>query len=318
MSLKRLNINWYPGHMAKGFRLLKENLNLIDIVIEVCDARIPLSSRNEKLAELVDNKHKLVILNKADLANPLETRKWINYFNSRGEKCISISSLEMKKYKNKIFNICSEMLFDELEKSLQKGRVNRPIRLAFTGIPNCGKSTMINSLFSRNSMKTENRPGVTRSIHWLRSEDAKFECMDTPGLLWPKIEKDRSGIFLASLAAIREDILDITTIAYYMFIILFEIDAKSVIDFYRLKSPICKNFELNDFSIYEIENFELVFYELFEEASRNRGCIKKSNMVDVDRFARIFIKDLRLGNISRLTLEPFNSTKLKNIDKILK
>ncbi len=318
MSLKRLNINWYPGHMAKGFRLLEEQLSMIDIVVEICDARIPLSSRNEKLQEMIKDKNRLLVLNKEDLADPIETAKWKSYFLSKGIRCISVSTHNINPNKNEIFDQCREIFADKLQRHQEKGRINRPIRLAMTGIPNCGKSTMINSLFAKSSMKTENRPGVTRSVHWLRSNDAKFECLDSPGLLWPKISKDRSALFLAGLGSIREEILDIESIAYYLFIILFQIDAKVMTEYFSLKSSICSSLINNyDLAIYTINNFESEFYDLFIEAAKNRGCIRKGGRADTDRFAKIFIKELRDGKFARMTLEPFNKLVLQNIDRIL-
>lgn len=209
MNENKLNINWYPGHMAKTKREITENLKMVDAVIEVLDARIPLSSRNPDIDTICSQKPKIIVLNKSDMADENETRKWTEYFKSLGNETIS-ANCETGEGLRKIPEILKRLLSDKLQKNKEKG-VFKPIRIMTAGIPNSGKSSLINRMAKRQKLKTENRPGVTVRQQWVKVSE-EIELLDTPGMLWPKLDSEETALNLAYTGAIKSQILDASEI----------------------------------------------------------------------------------------------------------
>ncbi|MBP5223192.1 MAG: ribosome biogenesis GTPase YlqF, partial [Lachnospiraceae bacterium] len=207
-----MNINWYPGHMTKAKRMMQENLILIDLVIEVLDARIPLSSRNPDIQEMAKNKSRIVLLNKSDLADPKENKRWMKYFEAQGAHALEInakSGAGVKEIKGLVEIACKE----KMERDKKRGIVNRPIRAMVVGIPNVGKSTFINAFAGKACTKTGNKPGVTKGKQWIRL-GKNLELLDTPGILWPKFEDRQAGINLAFIGSINDEIIVLDELAY--------------------------------------------------------------------------------------------------------
>ena len=188
MSENTMNMNWFPGHMAKAKRELKENLKLVDVIIEIVDARIPRSSRNPDFEELVGDKLRVIVLNKSDLADEKSNSRWVNYFKSQGMECVLLNSLKGDGI-NTLLKTVNKIMEDKLKQSAEKGRIGRPIRAAVIGIPNSGKSSFINKLAGKNIAVVGNKPGVTRAKQWIKT-NYNVELMDTPGILWPKLDQE--------------------------------------------------------------------------------------------------------------------------------
>jgi len=209
-----MNIQWYPGHMTKAKRMMQENLHIIDLVIEIVDARLPISSRNPQIDDLIGNKPHLMLLNKADIADSTLNKEWENYFNSKGICAIAVSSTKGKSF-NFIFDKCKEILSDKIKRDMEKGIVNRPIKIMICGVPNVGKSSFINKLSGRKSAITGDRPGVTKGKQWIRLKN-NFELLDTPGILWPKFDDKKVGLNLAYTGAIKDEIIDVEELACHL------------------------------------------------------------------------------------------------------
>lgn len=273
-------ISWFPGHMAKARRLLQDQLQRIDAVIELCDARLPLSSRNPDLDPLIKNKPRILLLNKSDLANPVETKKWLTYFENQGLDCMAI---EMGRRKQNILNAIIRMTEDRLEKSLKKG-IHRAARAMVLGVPNVGKSTLINYLAGRSAFKVQDRPGVTRAPQWITASP-KLELLDTPGLLWPKLDDPVAARRLAFIAAVRDEVLDV----YHLSLAL--IDELMVI----APSGIMNRYKITDDS--------LRGQALLEAICKNRGFLIKGGEVDLERGAACVLDEFRDGRLGRITLE---------------
>lgn len=284
------DIQWFPGHMRKALREISEKLSLVDIVLETCDARIPYSSRNPELDSLIRNKRRIVVLNKSDLADDAETRKWIAGFHQNEIPAIPIDSIHKKGIQT-IRKLILEQCADILEKARLKGRIGRPIRAMVVGIPNSGKSTLINSMCNRKMAVTGDRPGVTRGFQWARSDSA-IELMDMPGVLWPKLGSRKNQLCLALTGAIKSEIMDIQTIALEGMNLIFSIDPKNICERYSLPTD---DIRLNP----EAE------YNRFVLAAKNRGCILSGGRVDEERFAALFIDDFRSGRIGKISLEKY-------------
>lgn len=278
-----MHINWYPGHMKKTKELIQNNLKLVDVVIELLDARIPISSRNPNIDEILGNKPRVVILNKADLSDQLLLKEWINFYKSLDIQAIPFDSLSggsTKELMNSIRLAANEKL-KLLEK---KGRENRPLRLMIVGIPNVGKSSFINSLAGKKSAKTGNKPGVTRGKQWIRLRK-DLELFDTPGILWPKIDDLNVGLKLAFTGAIKDEILDKDEIALKLI--------ESLIN--RYPSYIADRYKLN-----EIKESPL---GVMEDIAVKRGCIRGGGQLDYNKVSNIIIDEFRKGKIGKITLE---------------
>jgi ribosome biogenesis GTPase A len=293
------DINWFPGHMTKALRSIQEQLKHVDIVIETCDARIPVSSRNPELNSIIAGKKRMVVLNKCDLAEEAKTNEWIAYFREQGIIAIA-SDASHKKGLDLIRKNAQVLCADLLERAKNKGRIGRPIRAMVVGIPNSGKSTLINALCNRKIAVTGDRPGVTRGFQWAKS-DSFLELMDMPGVLWPKLGSRRNQICLTITGAVKPEIVDMTSFAVDGMSLLLEKYPNELCERYKLIKP-------------EEDGFITDSYELFLVAAKNRGCILSGGRIDEERFATLFLDDFRGGRIGRMTLE--DAIFEKNGDKI--
>ncbi len=282
MSENQMNVNWYPGHMTKARRMMQENMVLIDLVIEVLDARIPMSSRNPDIDELAKNKSRIVLLNKSDLADPKANQKWMKYFESQGAHALEINAKTgagVKRIRGLVEKACKE----KIERDRKRGIVNRPIRAMVVGIPNVGKSTFINAFAGKACTKTGNKPGVTKGKQWIRMGKS-LELLDTPGILWPKFEDRTVGIHLAFIGSVNDEIL-----------VLEEL-ATSLLGTIRDRYPglLEKRYEISE------EGSENM---LLERIAESRKCYAKGEVLDLKKAAGILIDDFRNGRIGRMTLE---------------
>ena len=277
-----MNYQWYPGHMTKAKRQMQEDIKLIDIVVEITDARIPLSSRNPDIDEIGKNKFRLVILNKSDLADESLTKQWIEFFKEKGYSALSIDSRRgnvIKPIQTAIMDACAE----KIERDKKRGIKFRPIRAMVVGVPNVGKSTLINTLAKKAVAKTGNKPGVTKGKQWVRLAK-NIELLDTPGILWPKFEDKAVGERLAMTGAIKDDILNIEELVLL------------------LMDHIRENYPGYIGRRYEVEETG-TSVELLERIAVRRGCVKKGNETDYLKAADIILDEFRAGTIGRITLE---------------
>ena len=280
-----MHINWYPGHMKKTKDLIKTNLKLVDVVVELLDARIPLSSRNPQFDELVGQKPRVVALNKFDLADPSVTKAWIEDYKKKGITAIPVNALTGAGMKDLLAAV-KETGSARVNKRVAKGADRSGVRVMIVGIPNVGKSSLINNLVGKKSAKTGNKPGVTKGKQWIRVR-SDIDLFDTPGILWPKIEDQNVGMKLAYTGAIKDEILHIDDIAYHL-----------------LEALITKYPELI-MSRYKFEEDEMhgPTIEVMDEIGRKRGCIKRGKELDYDKVARLILDEYRKGTIGRITLE---------------
>ena len=281
MSDNKANINWFPGHMTKAVREMEQNIKLIDIVIEILDARIPFSSRNPIIDKLAKDKYRLLVFNKTDLADPALTKKWEEYYKEKGWVSVSMDSRKTKDARN-ITPIVMEICKEKLERDRRKGLLKRPIKSMIVGIPNVGKSTFINSYAGRASAKTGNKPGVTKGVQWIRLGN-NLDLLDTPGVLWPKFDDKITGINLALIGSINDNILSKYDLALHL------------IDF--LENNYCGIISKR----YNIEETEKD--EILKAIADSRKCLLKGGEPDIEKAAAILIDDLRSGNLGRVTLE---------------
>ena len=279
-----MNYQWYPGHMMKAKRMMQENISLIDLVIELVDARVPLSSRNPDIDELGKNKSRLILLNKSDLADPEENRRWMAYFKERGFHVLEINARSgqgLRAIQPKVQEACRE----KIERDKKRGIKNRPVRAIVVGIPNVGKSTFINSFAGKACAKTGNKPGVTKGKQWIRL-NRELELLDTPGILWPRFESEEVGKKLAMIGSMNDDILQMTELASELLSWLLV----------QYREPL--------FARYQITGEEEVTpVEMLALICENRRCYKKGQEPDYEKAAAILVDDFRSGRIGRITLE---------------
>ncbi|WP_028392872.1 ribosome biogenesis GTPase YlqF [Bacillus cihuensis] len=278
-----MTIQWFPGHMAKARREVTEKLKLVDIIYELVDARIPLSSRNPMIDEIIQHKPRVILLNKADMADPVRTKEWLAYYQSQGKKAIAINSQEGQGL-GQITAASKELLKDKFDRMKAKGIKPRAIRAMIVGIPNAGKSTLINRLAKKNIAKTGNTPGVTKAQQWIKV-GKELELLDTPGILWPKFEDQEVGMKLALTGAIKDTLLNLHEISLYGLRFL-EREYPA-----RLKER------------YNLDVIPTETVELFDAIGKFRGCLAGGGMVDYDKTAELVVREIRSQKMGSLTFE---------------
>lgn len=292
MNENKTNINWYPGHMAKAKRLIREKLDVIDIVFEVLDARMPYSSKIPDLDQLIKNKPRLLILTKYDLCDEKETNKWIQFYKEQGYGVLPVNLMDTKNVTKEIISLTERLLHDENEKRLAKGLRKRRARALVVGIPNVGKSTLINRLAGKKVVNVGNKPGVTKSLDWIRvNED--LELLDTPGILWPKLEEETVAFNLATFTAIKEEILPLDEVAVYILKML-SMHYPSILE---------ERYGVTHFDVEEIE-------DVFIQIGKRRGCLMRGGEVDYDKVITILLNDIKNGFIKGVTFDFFDECKL--------
>lgn len=277
-----MHFQWYPGHMTKAKRMMQENIKLIDLVIELVDARIPLSSRNPDIDELGKNKARLILLNKADLAEDRWNDAWIRYFEEKGFHAVKVNSRKGGGMKS-IHNVIQEACREKIERDRKRGILNRPVRAMVVGIPNVGKSTFINSLAGKACAKTGNKPGVTKGKQWIRL-NKQVELLDTPGILWPRFEDQAVGLRLAYIGSIKDEILNTEELAAELIGFMQEHYAGVLEEKYQI-SPAADP------------------YGMLNAIAESRHVLGKGNTLDTEKTAQLFLEDFRSGKLGRLTLE---------------
>ena len=279
-----MNVQWYPGHMTKTRRMIADHLKLVDLVVEIIDARIPLSSRNPDLDELLGSKPRLILLNRADQADPAMNKQWSAWFRKRGASVLQTdckSGAGVKQFSP----VVKSILREQIAKWTEKGQVGRPVRVMVVGVPNVGKSTFINKVARRKSAKAQNRPGVTRGKQWV-TVDSGLELLDTPGILWPRFEDPEVGFRLAFTGAVKDDIMDLETLASKLMKVLAERYPEALRSRYKIEIPV-----------------PVDEWALLEAAGRKRGFLISGGEVDTERMARILLEEYRSGKLGRFTLE---------------
>lgn len=277
-----MNFQWYPGHMTKAKRQMQEDIKLIDLVVELVDARIPLSSRNPDIDELGKNKYRLILMNKSDLADPRQTDAWSNYFRKKGYFVVCLDARSKNGMKN-VTDVIMEACKEKMERDRKRGIKNRPVRAMVVGIPNVGKSTFINSYAGRACAKTGNKPGVTKGKQWIRL-NKNVELLDTPGILWPKFENQLVGLRLALIGSIKDEILNVDELALELIQILLA----------QYKGVLQERYGVNE---------EQKVTEILMEIAKNRNFVTKGGELDYSKAAAIVIDEFRSGKIGRITLE---------------
>lgn len=280
-----MNIQWYPGHMTKAKRMMEENIKLIDLVIELLDARIPISSKNPDIDTLANGKSRLVIMNKSDLADEKVTKEWIEYYKSKGIYAVAVNS-RMRGFQKQVTDAILKACEAKIQRDLKRGIKNKPIRAMIVGIPNVGKSTFINTLSGKAAAKTGNKPGVTKGKQWIRIAN-NIEFLDTPGILWPKFDDETIGEHIAFIGSVNEEIID-----------LEELSCRLIATLKTVKSG-----ALN--SRYEVSEDE-GDYEILKQIAVNRNCLIKGGEPDTKRAAKLFCDDFKDGRLGRITLEAVN------------
>ena len=289
------SINWYPGHMAKTKREISEDLKLIDVVVELLDSRIPLSSQNPDIAELTKGKKKIIVLNKTDLADNMQNEAWKKYFNSNGQVCILTDS-NLGKGINEVTKAIEEIMKEDLEKYAEKGRTGRKIKAMILGIPNVGKSSFINRIVKTNRLEVGNKPGVTRKKQWISIND-KINLLDTPGVLWPRFGDEKTALNLAFTGTIKDDVLEQTEIAYQLLKFLLENYRQNVTERYKITLDYIEKVLSQD----QPENFNI--YEIMQEIGKKRGAIISGGEIDDEKTAKIILDDFRSGRLGKITIE---------------
>ena len=277
-----MHFQWYPGHMTKAKRMMQENIKLIDLVIELVDARIPISSRNPDIDELGKNKARLVLLNKADLAEDKWNDAWAEYFKAKGYSVVKVKSKKGGGIKS-IQGVIREACKEKIERDRKRGILNRPVRAMVVGIPNVGKSTFINALAGKACAKTGNKPGVTKGKQWIRL-NKQVELLDTPGILWPKFEDQAVGLRLAFIGSMKDEILNTEELA------------AELIKFLGIYYP---DVLPEKYAVEPDEDPYVVLHQI----AKNRNCVVKGNELNTEKAAMLLLDDFRNGRLGRLTLE---------------
>ena len=281
MNENKININWYPGHMAKTKREVTEKLDLIDIVFEVIDARIPYSSKNKDIDKMIKNKKRILVMTKIDLCDMNITNKWVDYYKKLGYEVILVDLINKKNIKE-ILNVTDKISIELNESRSKKGLKPRKTRVLILGIPNVGKSTLINTLVGKKATNVGNKPGVTKHLEWIRIND-KLELLDTPGILWPKLDDQKVALNLASMTAIKEEILNLDDVSVYIINKMLELYPEQILSRY--------NFNKDD---------EII--DILDSIGKKIGAIR-NNEVDYDKVYTIILRDLREGYLGKITFD---------------
>jgi len=279
----QMNIQWYPGHMTKTRRKLDADLKLVDAVCEIVDARIPMSSRNPDIDSICGHKPRIIILNRMDLADPEATKRWSDYFRQKG-MAVVVTDCKSRKGINGFQPAVRSVLKEKIQRNAAKG-MNKPLKVMVVGIPNVGKSTLINQISGRKGAKAENRPGVTRGVQWVTVESSLL-LLDTPGILWPKFDDPEVGMMLAFTGAIKDDILDIEELACRLIKLLHQRYPQALKERYKIDTE-----------------EDLPGYELLELAGRKRGFLVSGGEINTERMAKVLVEEYRSGKLGRFTLE---------------
>lgn len=277
-----MNFQWYPGHMTKAKRMMQEDIKLIDVVIELVDARIPFSSKNPDIDEIAKNKSRIILLNKFDLADEKNTLQWKEWFEKQGFFVAFVNSKNGRGVKE-VHNVIQEACKEKIERDRKRGIINRPVRAMIVGIPNVGKSTFINSFAGKACAKTGNRPGVTKGKQWIRL-NKNVELLDTPGILWPKFDDQAVGLRLAFIGSIKDEILNVTELALELIDFLQSHYAGKLAERYGIEEKEDK-------------------VKVLEEIADVRACRLKGNELDYEKAANLILDDFRNGKLGRITLE---------------
>ncbi len=280
-KLTKVGINWYPGHMAKTKREISEKLDLIDVVFEVIDARIPYSSKNKDIDKIIKNKKRVLIMTKIDMCDIINTNKWIKYYEEKGIKVIPVDLIN-KKNISEIFKVTEEVNKELNDKRKEKGLKERKVRILILGIPNVGKSTLINTLVGKKATNVGNKPGITRHLEWIRI-NKDIELLDTPGILWPKLDDDAIAHNLAAMTAIKEEILDTEDIAIYIINTMLKLYKESIVNRYNLTS-------YND------------VVEVLDMIGKKIGAVR-NNETDYEKVYSVILRDLREGYLGKVTFD---------------
>lgn len=285
-----MNYQWYPGHMTKAKRMMQENIKLIDLIIELVDARIPLSSRNPDIDDMGKNKARLIVLNKADLAEEKRNDEWVEYFKEKGYSAVKVNSKKGGGIKS-IQSVIQEACREKTERDRRRGILNRPVRAMVAGIPNVGKSTFINTLAGKACTKTGNKPGVTKGKQWIRLNKS-VELLDTPGILWPKFEDQKAALKLAFIGSIKDEILQTEELAAELIKYMEEEYAGAIGEKYSVETT---------------EDS----YECLRRIAESRHCLVRGNELDTEKAAALFLDDFRNGRLGRITLENPENAAVK-------
>lgn len=291
-----MNINWYPGHMAKTKRQIVEDLKLIDVVVEILDARIPVSSKNPDIQEYIKNKPTVILLNKSDLSNSEENKKWVNKIKKEGKSAVLVNCNSGNGIKDAIAEI--KIVYDNIKEQYQnKGRIGKTIRVMVLGIPNVGKSSFINRASNKVSAQVGNKPGVTRQKQWIRLKDG-IELLDTPGVLWPKLGDKKVALNLAYTGTIKDDVLETIKVGFSLLKFLIENNLRELIERYKLDLEEVKQI-LEDSDLEKNEKA----LEILHQIGKKRGAVISGGNIDEEKTAKIILDDFRSGKIGRITLE---------------
>ena len=294
-----MNIQWYPGHMTKTRRQIQADLKLVDLVAEIIDARIPISSRNPDIDELVGEKPRLIVLNRADQADPAMNRVWTDWFRRQGWAVLETNARDGKGV-GQFSTVIRQALKEKLEQWKAKGLVGRPVRAMVVGVPNVGKSTFINKVARKKSAKAGDRPGVTRGKQWV-NVDSALDLLDTPGILWPKFEDPHTGMVLAFTGAVKDEIMDVETLGCHLMAYLGEHYPQVLTQSYKLPEVPARQEEENDIAY---------GYRLLEAGAAKRGMRISGGELDTERMARVLLDEYRAGKLGRFTLETPEGTSI--------
>ena len=296
MNENKTNINWYPGHMLKTKKQIIEDLKLIDVVVELLDARIPKSSRNPDIQRIVQNKKRIVLLNKSDLAEEKETKKWIEYYKNNNTTAIACDA-NLGKGMKEILKQIDNAMEEEMQKAASKGRIKRNSRIMILGIPNVGKSSLINRLCNKKSAVVGNRPGVTKQKQWVRIAN-NIELLDTPGVLWPKFEDENVALNLAYTGSIKDEVLETIEVSFKLLIYLYNNYKSNLLERYKITEGELEQINSED------ENEKI--YNLMKLIGKKRGAVVSGGEINDEKTAKIILNDFRSGKLGRITLEKVN------------